>query len=98
MAKRNKEVRLGVLAGQRNYHALRGALQEMNAVDVAQFIEDLPEEQATVVFRTLAKEQAMEVFAELDAEAQQEIISAISDREIGLLLEDLALYPAAHHV
>ncbi|MFV0352425.1 MAG: magnesium transporter [Oscillospiraceae bacterium] len=91
MAKRNKEVRLGVLAGQRNYHALRGALQEMNAVDVAQFIEDLPEEQATVVFRTLAKEQAMEVFAELDAEAQQEIISAISDREIGLLLEDLAV-------
>ena len=88
---RNKEVRLGVLAGQKNYRALREALSDMNDVDVAQFIEDLPPEQAVVTFRTLHKEQAMDVFAELDADTQQHIVAAISDREISDLLEELAV-------
>ncbi len=85
------EAQLGVLAGQRNYRALRDALSEMNEVDVARFIEDLPDEQAVLAFRTLHKEQAMDVFAELDPDAQQLIVGAISDREITDLLAELAV-------
>lgn len=85
------EVRLGVLAGQKNYRELRKELAKMNHIDVAQFIEDLPEAQLTVVFRTLAKEQAMDVFAELDVETQHYIISSITDREIQDLMEELAV-------
>ena len=91
MATRRDEVRLGVLAGQRNYRALREALAEMNEVDVAFFIEDLPEEQQPLVFRTLAKDQAMDVFAELEAETQQRIVERITDRELSALMEDLAV-------
>ena len=88
---KTNEVRLGVLAGQKNYRALRDALSEMNEVDVAQFIENLPAEQAVITFRTLRKEQAMDVFAELDTDVQQLIIGGISDREISDLLEELAV-------
>lgn len=91
MAKRVNEVRLGMLVGQRNYRALRDELSQMNAVDVAQFISALPEEQATVAFRTLAKEQAMEVFAELESETQQVIIEEVTDTQLSLLMEELAV-------
>ncbi len=91
MASRMNEVRLGVLAGQKNYRSLRAALAEMNEVDVAGFIENLPEEQQPLVFRTLEKDQAMDVFAELDTDTQQLIIERITDRELALLMEELAV-------
>ncbi len=85
------EVRLGVLAGQKNYRALRAALSEMQDVDVSQFIQNLPKEQALLTFRTLHKDQAMAVFAELEIETQQAIIEAFTDREMGVLLDELAV-------
>ncbi len=91
MPNRMNEAKLGVYAGQRNYRALREALSEMNEVDIAQFLEDLPDEQTVVTFRTLAKDQAMDVFAELSPDTQQRIIEAISDREITVLMDDLAV-------
>ncbi len=91
MASRISEAKLGVLAGQRNYRALRAAMADMNDIDVANFIEDLPEEQQALVFRTLEKDQAMDVFAELEPDTQQTIIERITDREIGALMEDLAV-------
>ncbi len=84
-------MRLGVLAGQKNYRALRAALAEMNEVDVAGFLEDLPEEQRPLVFRTLEKDQAMDVFAELETDTQQHIIERITDRELADLMEELAV-------
>ncbi len=74
---------------ERNLRALRAALAEMNPVDVAQFIESLPRESATVAFRTLPKEAAMEVFAELDAETQQHIIASVTDQEIAAIMDEL---------
>jgi len=51
--------------------ALRKELAEMNAVNIALFIESLPRERAVVVFRTLPKGLAAEVFSNLAAETQQ---------------------------
>ncbi len=85
------EVQLGILVGQKHYRKLRAAFSEMNDVDVAAFIEDLPQEQRPLVFRTLEKDQATEVFAELDSDIQQHIIERITDRELGELLEELAV-------
>lgn len=70
------------------YIALRDAFSEMNVVDIAQFIEELPIEQAIVAFRTLPKETESEVFAEFESDTQQRIISSFSDREIADLIED----------
>lgn len=92
MAKQNKgitAVQLGMLVGQRNYKELRELLYEMNSVDVAQFIEELPSKQQLAVFRTLHKAEAMEVFAELMPDTQRAIVESISDSEITDLMDEL---------
>ena len=58
-------------------------------MDIAEFIEALPEEKATVAFRTLPKELAAEVFSNLPPETQQVIIMSVTDRELSAIVEDL---------
>ncbi|MGD9560040.1 MAG: magnesium transporter [Oscillospiraceae bacterium] len=71
------------------YRALRAAFAEINEVDLARFIAELPPEQATVAFRTLPKDVELEVFAELDADTQQHIIGSITDHEVSQIIDDL---------
>lgn len=80
---------LEALLKTKNYRALRAALSEMNEVDIAEFIEELPIEQATVTFRTLPKELAADVFANLTPDTQEYIIGSITDQELAVILEDL---------
>ncbi len=73
MEKKNNFEALRALLERRDYHALQAALAEENEVDIAEFMEELTTEQATVVFRTLPKELAAEVFSNLSPENQQAI-------------------------
>ncbi|MEG2097178.1 MAG: magnesium transporter [Pseudoflavonifractor sp.] len=77
------------LLEQRNYPALRAALAEENEVDLADFIEELPKDQATVAFRTLPKFLAAEVFSNLPSETQQIIITSITDQELSAIVDEL---------
>lgn len=77
------------LMDSRMLHELRGELIIMNEVDVAQFISELPKEEALLAFRTLPKEEASEVFPELDSEVQEAVISSINDQELSAILEEL---------
>ena len=69
--------------------ALRNSLKEMNAVDIAEFMEELPIEQALLVFRMLNKDAALHAFSHFDDEMQQGIISAITDQEVAVLMKNL---------
>lgn len=73
----------------RDYRSLRAALAEENEVDIADFIERLPQEKATLAFRTLPKELAAEVFSNLPPETQQVIVGSITDKELSAIVEDL---------
>ena len=68
---------------------LKLQLSESNEVDVAEFMKELDPEKTILVFRMLPKEVASDVFANLEIEDQQTVISAITDREVSELLEDL---------
>ena len=81
--------RLMSLLERRSYAALREAFADMNVVDVAQFVETLPTEQAVVAFRTLPKDMEAEVFAEFDADMQRRIIESVTDRELADIVDDL---------
>jgi len=72
-----------------DYSALRSILAEVNDVDIAELLEDLPIAQALLVFRMLNKEKALYVFSHFDDEMQQQIITAITDREVGAIINDL---------
>ena len=69
--------------------ALRDALATMNEVDIAQFLGELPPEQAVLTFRTLPKETASEVFSNLDSDLQQVVIGSITDAELAVIVDDL---------
>ena len=77
------------LLERRDLHALRSALLEENAVDIAEFLEGLPQDKIVVVFRTLPKEMAAEVFSNLEADTQQVIIQSATDQEVSAIVEEL---------
>ncbi len=77
------------LIEERKYHTLKTMLAEMNEADIAAFIEEIPPDKSTIVFRTLPKELAAEVFAYMNPDMQQHIIATITDREIAAIIEDL---------
>ena len=81
--------RLQELLERRDYHALRAALVEENEVDVAEFLEELSQEQTLLAFRTLPKEMAAEVFSNLSPEKQQVIIQSATDQEVAAIVEEL---------
>ena len=89
MEKKNNFEVLRALLERRDYHALQSILAEENEVDIAEFMEELTSEQATVVFRTLPKELAAEVFSNLSPENQEAILAAATDQELSAIVEEL---------
>lgn len=77
------------LVEKRQFRRLKEILCEMNAADIAEFIEELDSEKTVVVFRMLPKELSSDVFACLTPEKQQHIINSIGDYELGNIIEDL---------
>ncbi|MBQ9780627.1 MAG: magnesium transporter [Clostridia bacterium] len=75
----------------KHYHDFRTEMEDINPVDAADFFNELPESRIPAVFKLLKKDTAADVFAELDSDVQERIISAMTDREISVILEDLAL-------
>ncbi|MDL2253186.1 magnesium transporter [Ruminococcaceae bacterium OttesenSCG-928-I18] len=76
---------------KREYRALREVFSQMNNIDLARLLEELPTERAVLAFRTLPKDAEMDVFAELDAETQHHIIAGMSEKEVAAVMEDLAV-------
>lgn len=72
-----------------NLIALHKILKKANAVDIADFLQELSDEQALLVFRMLNKENALHVFSHLDDDMQHRIINAITDKEVAAIINDL---------
>ncbi len=77
------------LLEQKRYSELIGMAQEQHPIDVAACLEILDDERRVAIFRMLQKDTAAEVFAELDSDVQQTLISAMTDRELGGIVEEL---------
>ena len=75
----------------KHYSDFRSEMEDINPVDAADFLNYLPQARIPAVFKLLKKDTAADVFAELDSDVQERIISAMTDREISVILEDLAL-------
>ncbi len=77
------------LFDRRDYKALRAIFSEMNEIDLARFIEEIPIERAVLAFRTLPKDLEMDVFVELDSEMQHHILGSMSDEKVAEIMDDL---------
>ena len=80
------------LVENKQFRRLKELLSEMNEVDIAEFMDEVPPEKLIVVFRLLPKELAADVFTYLeDSEDQEKLIGALSDQELRAILDELYL-------
>ena len=84
-----KDEKILELIEQKNYIELKKELSDMNEVDISEIFEELEQNTSLLVFRILPKDVAVEVFAHFSAEKQEEIISAVSDKELKFILGEL---------
>ena len=56
------------------YTKLRQVVQELNDADIADYIEEMDEEEIVKIFRILPKDMAASVFSYLEIELQQSVI------------------------
>ena len=87
----NLELLLELVAGKQ-FRRLKEILSEMNEVDVAEFMDEVEDDQKLLIFRLLPRDMAAEVFSYLeDSEDQEKLISALSDKELREVLDELYL-------
>jgi magnesium transporter len=86
-----REMELMGYMERREYLRLRKELCEMNEVDVAAFLEQLPAEEAAIVFRMLPKDLASDVYAEFESDTQHHLVSTMTDNELYDIVNDLAV-------
>ena len=77
------------LLDSKKYSEFMHKVDDLNPIDVADFFMELPPDRQPSVFRLLKKDTAADIFAELDGDVQGHLISAMSDREAGMILEEL---------
>jgi magnesium transporter len=79
------------LVKSHQFRELKAIFNDMNEVDIAQCLEELSHEDLVYAFLTLDKDTASDVFAELPGDIQEEIITSITDQELSVIIEDLAV-------
>ena len=74
-----------------DFSNLKKQMSEMNVVDIAEFLESLDSQKLVRVFRILPKDISADVFSYLETDDQTDIVSSITDSELGSLVGDLFL-------
>ena len=77
------------LLNAKKYAQIKKELNEMNSVDLAELLEQFPQESMVVLFRLIAKETAAEVFTNMNTELQQALISTFTEKELKDIFEDM---------
>lgn len=95
METKNELQELEMLLKARQYTNLRQYLTELNEADIAGLMEELEGEDMLKVFRILPKDLAADVFSYLEVDSQQSIITSLSDKEAGNVIDNLMADDAA---
>jgi len=86
----NKEEIIELIkSGALDIAKLKLFLSDMNTVDIAEIFEELDREKIIQLFRILPKAMASDIFAYVDSDHQQTIIEALTDSEIGEIINKL---------
>lgn len=68
---------------------LKLELNHLPAIDVGDYIADLPPERRAIAFRLLRKDHATDVFEYLDPEVREELIGALHDMQVCQIVESM---------
>ena len=95
MERRIELEELRELLAARKYTNIRQFLVELNEADIAFLMEELEDEERLKVYRILPKDLAADVFSYLEFDSQEAIITSLSDREAGSVIDNLMADDAA---
>ncbi len=77
------------LMEKRQWASLRDLLVPMEPADIAEILDELPEDRLPLLYRLLPKELAAEVFVEMEPDQQELLIKTFSDTELKEVLDEL---------
>lgn len=83
------------LLANRQYTKIRQALSEENETDIAILLEEMDAEDMLKIFRILPKDLAADVFSYMDVDNQQLIITSLSEKDAGQIVDNLMADDAA---
>ncbi|NJR39500.1 MAG: magnesium transporter [Leptolyngbyaceae cyanobacterium CSU_1_4] len=85
LTQENKNVLLELV----DLNQAKGELNRLQAVDVGDYIEDLPPEKRAIAFRLLQKDKATDVFEYLPPDVQEELISSLHTADVRSLVDSM---------
>ncbi len=83
------------LVRDKDFQTIRRELPLLRDADIAAFLEEVTPENVVIIFRTLPKDRAAEIFAYLSSDMQEHIVGAITDQEIGPIINQMYVDDAA---
>ncbi|ASQ91210.1 magnesium transporter [Prosthecochloris sp. GSB1] len=78
------------LIERRNFSALQRIFTDWLPVDLAELISDLPGNEQAILFRLLPKEVATQTFEYLDIDAQQNLLTALTKKDVSHILNSMS--------
>ena len=103
MPEKNEELMDGLMESileklrEKQYQSLRALLDELNPADIAEAVEalmddgDINNDDLIRIYRLLPKDLAADTFVELNSDMQETLITALSDKELRAVLDDMYL-------
>lgn len=82
-------IELNTLLEQKHFDTIRQAILQVEIPDMAELLEELPEDNQILFFRTLPRKTASAVFAYLSHSAKEDLINALSDEDALHLVKSL---------
>ena len=90
-----KSEALVLLLETRRFEHVRAMVAEMNAVDIAEMLEELDDAQLLLAYRLLPKEMAAEIFSYMIGETQEKLLGVLTNQELADVMDGLYLDDAA---
>jgi magnesium transporter len=78
------------LVKNKNWKELKNILSKWPSPDIADFLENLEQQDSVILFRLLSRDLASDVFAELQPTSQENLVKSIENAEIKKLMIDLS--------
>lgn len=74
----------------KDYKSIKETLLDMHVQDIADLLEEIESHSDIVkVFRLLPKDMGAEVFSYVESDIQERLVSALSDKEIGYIIDEM---------
>ncbi len=79
------------LLKEKQYKKVKESFADMNEVDLADLLEQLPEKLMIMAFRLVGKEEGAETFSYMEPDQQQILVESFTDQKLKEILDDMFL-------